>query len=141
VHGGRQGGFAVCTDEMLAAAQAARTEGFLSTRVYASVRPPPPTARHPLVLLACRHGFLPVVASKCHPFFSREGACCLPSSEHAARGGCRTGCRACAQYAPNTFLIDEATGKARVFDQWADSEGDVETAREVSYTAAFRRPT
>jgi ferredoxin len=65
----------------------------------------------------------------------------MPSSEHAARGGYRTGCQVCAQCAPNTFLIDEDTGKARVFDQWADSEEDVETAREVCYTVAFRSPT
>lgn len=60
--------------------------------------------------------------------------------EHAARGA-HTGCQACAQYAPDTFLIDEDTGKARVFDQWANSEEDVETAREVSFTSTFRLPT
>ncbi|KAL2634948.1 hypothetical protein R1flu_006427 [Riccia fluitans] len=41
------------------------------------------------------------------------------------------GCRECAFAAPNTFMVDESTGCARVRAQWADSESSIKMAREV----------
>jgi len=41
------------------------------------------------------------------------------------------GCRLCAQQAPNTFMMDEETGKARVYNHWADDDEDIEIAREL----------
>ncbi|KAL3692905.1 hypothetical protein R1sor_006556 [Riccia sorocarpa] len=41
------------------------------------------------------------------------------------------GCRECVFAAPNTFMMDESTGCARVRAQWADSEAEVKMAREV----------
>ena len=43
------------------------------------------------------------------------------------------GCYNCANMAPNTFFMEDEYGRARVYQQWGDSDEDVQVRSTCSY--------